>query len=159
KAGVGLIEGEGYIELLKGWDEENRAERRRREAEEEREKGGKGASPKVEASSAAGGNPVGDRRNAEAQAHIELAAPVTRDKDLPEPDPLKEAEKEKAFLITLEQSVELGLINSREYQSKKEDLYLSSLPVTLERFAFAPQFFALGQALYERNGAESPTGL
>src|SRR2546430_6264360 len=49
-------------------------------------------------------------------------------------------------LFRSEQAVELGLINSREYQDTREDLYLTALPVTMERFAFAAQFFAAGQA-------------
>ena len=42
-------------------------------------------------------------------------------------------------MLNLNQAVELGLINSREYQSAREDLYLLSLPVTLQRFSFAAQ--------------------
>lgn len=44
---------------------------------------------------------------------------------------------EKGFRIKLDQSVELGLFNSREFQDRREDLYLAALPVTLERFNFA----------------------
>ena len=39
-------------------------------------------------------------------------------------------------------ALQLGLINSRIYQSSIEDIYLSSLNVTLQRFAFEPQFTA-----------------
>ena len=49
---------------------------------------------------------------------------------------------EPAFLITLEQAVELGQFNSRELQDRREDLYAAALPVTLERFQFVPQVFA-----------------
>lgn len=52
---------------------------------------------------------------------------------------------EAPFLITLEQSLELSLFNSRDYHDRREDLYLAALPVTLERFNFATQF-GLGTA-------------
>jgi outer membrane protein TolC len=60
--------------------------------------------------------------------------------------------------LKLEQAVELGLINSREYQDTREDLYLTALPVTMERFAFAAQFFAAGQAIREWAGRRTPEG-
>jgi outer membrane protein TolC len=47
---------------------------------------------------------------------------------------------ERPFLLTLDQAAELSLFNSREFQSRREDLYLAALPVTLERFAFITQF-------------------
>jgi outer membrane protein TolC len=62
------------------------------------------------------------------------------------------------FLLKLEQAVELGLINSREYQTRREDLYLTALPVTLERFAFAAQWFGLITAIRERAGSDSVVG-
>ncbi|MFO0807255.1 MAG: TolC family protein [Gemmataceae bacterium] len=48
---------------------------------------------------------------------------------------------EKPFRIRLEQASELGVFNSREYQDRREDLYLSALGVSLQRFSFASQFF------------------
>jgi hypothetical protein len=64
----------------------------------------------------------------------------------------------RVFRIRLEQAAELGLINSREYQDRREDLYLAALPVTLERFAFAAQWFAAGQAIREWTGRGTPEG-
>jgi hypothetical protein len=46
------------------------------------------------------------------------------------------------FVITLEQSFNLALINSRTYQFNIENIYDAALNVTLQRFAFQPQFFA-----------------
>ena len=55
---------------------------------------------------------------------------------------------EAGFRIKMEQAVELGLFNSREFQDRREDLYLAALPVTLERFSFAAQgFFTEAAAL------------
>jgi outer membrane protein TolC len=62
------------------------------------------------------------------------------------------------YLLKLEQAVELGLINSREYQDAREDLYLTALAVTLERFGFAAQFFAAGQIIRQWSGAETAEG-
>lgn len=67
-------------------------------------------------------------------------------------------ERRDPYRINLEQSVELGLVNSREFQSRREDLYLTALPVTLERFAFSAQFFATEQAIRERSGRLTPEG-
>jgi hypothetical protein len=64
----------------------------------------------------------------------------------------------KPYMLKLEQAVELGLINSREYQDAREDLYLTALPVTLERFGFAAQFFAAGQIFRQWSGAETAEG-
>ncbi|HXG12198.1 MAG TPA: TolC family protein, partial [Gemmataceae bacterium] len=41
---------------------------------------------------------------------------------------------------------------------RREDLYLAALPVTLERFAFAAQWFATEEAIRERFGREAPGG-
>ena len=45
-------------------------------------------------------------------------------------------------MLGFNQAVELALFNSREYQAKKEGLYLVALLLTQERFSFAAQFFA-----------------
>ncbi len=99
-----------------------------------------------------------DRENRET-------APAPTGKKPPEPsssgvyrDPLASRNPAPPYRITLEQAVELGLINSREFQDRREDLYLSALPVTVERFAFAPQFFAFGEATRERLGKQFPDG-
>jgi hypothetical protein len=64
----------------------------------------------------------------------------------------------QGFLMTLEQSVELGLINSREYQSVREDLYLAALPVTQQRFSFAWQWAATENAVRNWAGAGATVG-
>jgi hypothetical protein len=48
----------------------------------------------------------------------------------------------KPYVITLEQAFQLALVNSRFYQFQLEQLYVASLQVTLQRFAFQPQFYA-----------------
>jgi outer membrane protein TolC len=44
--------------------------------------------------------------------------------------------------LTLAEALRIALENSRQYQLRKEDLYLSALSLTAERFAYVPQFFA-----------------
>lgn len=47
---------------------------------------------------------------------------------------------------------QLALLHSRDYQSQIEELYLSALDVTLERFAFDAQFFGGNSTLYTSQG-------
>ncbi len=91
--------------------------------------------------------------------------PITVDANLPSvkqvqylDEPKKNDSGENPFLLTMDQSIELGLVNSREFQSRREQLYLSALPVTLERFSFAAQFYDAHQGIYERTGAQLPPG-
>jgi outer membrane protein TolC len=58
----------------------------------------------------------------------------------------------KPFLFTWEQGLQLALFNSREYQTRREDLYLAALPVTLQRFTFAGQGVMAGTLIREHAG-------
>lgn len=71
---------------------------------------------------------------------------------LPPPD-APPGTPEHPYLINLEQCCELGLINSRDFQDQRENLYLTALPVTLQRFSFAAQLFALGNASFQNGGS------
>jgi hypothetical protein len=46
------------------------------------------------------------------------------------------------YVVTLQQAFTLALINARVYQLQLETLYNTALAVTLQRFAFQPQFYA-----------------
>lgn len=48
----------------------------------------------------------------------------------------------RPYKITMQQAFMLSLINSRFYQTNLEAVYSSALNVTLQRFAFEPQFYA-----------------
>jgi len=48
----------------------------------------------------------------------------------------------RPYKITMQQAFTLALINSRFYQTQLENLYSAALQVTLQRFAFQPQFYA-----------------
>jgi outer membrane protein TolC len=65
---------------------------------------------------------------------------------------------EQGFLINLEQACELSLFNSREYQDRREDLYASALPVTLERFSYVAQFSATENAIRAVTGRKTVDG-
>ena len=57
--------------------------------------------------------------------------------------------------LNQDKAVELALLNSREYQSAVEQLYLTALSLTLNRFDFATQWAAGLGAGYVRQGASS----
>jgi hypothetical protein len=164
KAGTGWVEGDGYLELMREWDAQNRAEAAA--DSDQNATGDKTGSepaekltvpPQPEAAPGAGDTPreaapsekpdSGKTESGEAPASSTTSLSTKGKPGAPRP-----------FLLKLEQSVELGLINSREYQDRREDLYLTALPVTLERFAFAPQFFAVGQAIRQWAGRQTPEG-
>src|SRR5262249_13191609 len=59
----------------------------------------------------------------------------------------------QGFRIKLNQAVELGLINSREFQDRRQDLYPAALPVTLERFNLPTQAFFTAQVVRDLTGS------
>ncbi len=132
KAGVGLVSGDAYLELLAGWDTENRANL-----------------PTDSVSSQA--SPFLAPADSPGQAKIEewTSTLLKRESELTGPRP---------FLINLDQALQMGLINSREFQDRREGLYLAALPVTLQRFAFAAQFVAAERTVRQWSGRESPDG-
>ncbi len=62
--------------------------------------------------------------------------------------------QQRGYRIRLHQAVELGLLNSREFQDRREDLYLAALAVSLERFNFAAQAFFTEQVFRRSIGRE-----
>lgn len=66
--------------------------------------------------------------------------------------------RDKPYLLNLDQCLELAVVNSREFQSRRENVYLAALPVTLQRFNFLPQFLATQNAVRQWSGAGSPEG-
>jgi outer membrane protein TolC len=160
-AGIALVEGAGYLELLDAWDKENRAEAAakpgagqgvERTQTETQEKGGR-PEPGVERTPESKKDSDGGAKKGDQKPYAgEAAASTTSLSSKPKPG------QRPPYLLKLEQAVELGLVNSREYQDRREDLYLTALPVTLERFSFAAQFFAAGQAIREWAGRQTPEG-
>jgi outer membrane protein TolC len=76
------------------------------------------------------------------------------------PDEIKAQEiiddrmRETRQTLTLAEALRIAVENNRQYQLRKEQLYLSALTLTRERFAYVPQFFA-GTAV---SGERSPNG-
>jgi hypothetical protein len=166
RGGAGRYEGQGYLDCLAAWDAQNRAEDA---VEEAKEKGQHAETGPAGASGAAG-----DPKTASGPNPAPDAGPKSS-QDAPAPggppgNPLGAvsggaagylqafASQDRPFRIRLEQAVELALFNSREFQFRREDLYLTALPVTLERFSFAAQAFASEQIIRESVGRDVPGG-
>jgi hypothetical protein len=155
KAGVARVEGSGYLELLAAWDTENRSEAAaagRKDGEDKRKTEMVGETlplPNEVKESQSTQKSDNQEDGKEAAAKVGAAGTTSLS---------SRPEAAKPYLLKLEQAVELGLINSREYQDAREDLYLTALPVTTERFSFAAQFFAAEQILREWAGKQTPGG-
>lgn len=128
KGGSGRHEGDGWLKQLQEWDAANRAEDAANGTENDN-------APPTSA-------PVKD-----GFTNVDGAT-----------DPAKEAyqqalqSNERGYRLRLDQAVELGLYNSREFQDRREDLYLAALPVTLERYSFTAQAFAAEEVIREVAG-------
>ena len=147
------VRGDGYLDCIAalGRREPGRG-RRRGQREKERQKGTEIAGPKAD-------SPTRSRRRAElAGPHGQgrLARPGTRGRRrrVGQLRPGRSPARTRPFRLRLEQAVELALFNSREFQDRREDLYLAALPVTLERYSFAAQAFAAEQIIRESIGRD-----
>ncbi len=143
-AGVAWVEGTGYLDAIKAWDAANR-EKRTADAEVP---DAPAPAPAVETKPADRSGertfpPPGVGTGRRPLQHLFDGSPE---------------QQQMGFLLTLDQAAELGLINSREYQSFREDLYLEALPVTQQRFSFAWQFAATESAVRQWAGVESAEG-
>ncbi len=63
-----------------------------------------------------------------------------------------DAPDEAPLVISLEKALEIAALNSRDYQTQKEALYLEALSLTLERHDFAPQLTGSADAGYDNTG-------
>ena len=61
-----------------------------------------------------------------------------------------------ARILRLEDALKIAIHYSRSYQSRKEQLYLSALSLTLARHQFTPIFSAGGNATYSAVATETP---
>ena len=69
-------------------------------------------------------------------------------------DPILPAADGAVGVITPRTAYQLALVNSRDYQDRKEGLYLAALDVTLEQYSFAPQWFMTWEGAFEHLGRE-----
>jgi hypothetical protein len=152
-AGIQYIEGTGYLDLMKQWDTENRAKIEKEQERLREERKGRSTARNTPEELTA------EEREAEIEREIEreLPPPVTTTRAL-NPTTPKTPECQRPFMLNLEQTAELGFLNSREFQAVREGLYLSALPVTTERFSFAAQPFLTETLVRERSGRLSIDG-
>ncbi|MFH1919372.1 MAG: hypothetical protein ABIP48_05725, partial [Planctomycetota bacterium] len=61
-------------------------------------------------------------------------------------------DEEGAIVLDREAAVQASLLHSREYQQELEDLYLSALDVSLQRFRFDTQFFGGNSTFFTAAG-------
>ncbi len=59
-------------------------------------------------------------------------------------------------VLDMRGAVELSLLNSTDYQQELEDLYLSALDVSFERFRFDAQFFGGSEVFLTADGKDRP---
>ncbi len=76
-----------------------------------------------------------------ARDDLLAALPGTESQGAPEETVSQEGEAEGPLVISLQKALERACLNSREYQTQKESLYLSALTLTLRRYEFNPHFF------------------
>jgi hypothetical protein len=144
--GIKYIEGDNYLDLMARWDMENRTRKIQEAAKEP-------ARDPCETERMVGEDKTPAELAVEIDAKIE--AELTQGLMKPPPPGQQQPPPMHPFLLTLEQVVELGFFNSREFQTEREELYLSALPVTLERFSFAAQPFLFGNIIRQRQGGTS----
>ncbi len=72
-------------------------------------------------------------------------------KDIPASELIEDRLQTNQRVLTVEGALGLAVTNSRTYQAAKETLYLTTLTLTGEEYAFGPQFFASFAASGERN--------
>ena len=69
----------------------------------------------------------------------------------------KDGESERgARILRLEDALNIAIHHSRSYQSRKEELYLSALSLTLARHQFTPLYSASGNGTYSATATETP---
>ncbi|HKB37496.1 MAG TPA: hypothetical protein VKD72_13700, partial [Gemmataceae bacterium] len=155
KSGVALMESTGYLDMMAAWDAENRAAEAAKQ-EQEKKEAGNGAARQEEGKKEGGNGAASPGTTPEKSPSYGTSGTTSDQSEFP--DPLDTTKGPRPFRMTLDQAVELGVINSREFQDRREDLYLQALPVTAERFAFSSQFFATEQLIRERLGKFFPGG-
>lgn len=151
KSGTAYVEGAGYLDLLSSWDTVNRAELLLKNKKDTSLASDDESGTSRRGAGFGSDSWESDSQLAKALGQQEGAIDIRGERESPQVQP--------AFRINLDQSSELGLINSREFQTRREEVYLAALPVTTERFGFTAQFFAREQALREWTGYDLPEGL
>jgi hypothetical protein len=156
KWGVGRYEGTGYLKSLEEWDDANRTEDASDETEKELAPYLPGATPPKGAGPGLPpppGSPAA-KGNQPLPAAVDATAALAGSAAAAYLSVLRS--DAKPFRLRIEQAMELGIFNAREFQDRREDLFLAALPVTLERFQFAAQAFAAETAVRSETGSQLP---
>jgi len=66
-----------------------------------------------------------------------------------------ELDKDGRLVLTPDKAVEVGILNSPNYQTQIENLYLASLTVTLDRFGFELQWFGTNDTTFTHFGSSA----
>jgi len=82
-----------------------------------------------------------DRLLEEKAPDLEAVIPAELPPPVPEPPP-------DAVRLTMADALRVAVASSRTYQGRKEDVYLTALALTLERYLFRPHPFATGTVDY-----------
>ncbi len=69
----------------------------------------------------------------------------------------EEATPEQVVVISLEKALQIATLNSRDYQTQKEALYLTALALTLERYRFDSQWFWILSGRYDNTNLGDTT--
>jgi len=160
-AGIARVEGTGYLDLIALWDRENREKLAQREAEEKKENAPSAGDQKggaEESSAEPPGGPEVVPAAGQAGEKVDVVAPIAKGPAEAATGTSLDISKRRPYLLTLEQAADLGMFNSREYQDRRENLYLAALPVSLQRFAFGAQAFLAEQAIRSYSGRDTPGG-
>lgn len=149
--GYGYWQGTGYLELMRRWDVQNRAAEEQAEAAEKEEAEGEPEAKLM------GEDKTFAQRAQEIETNIEaeLAGPIVNNDPLSPSLTNVQPSVNKPFLLNLAQVTELGFLNSPEFQALREQLYLTALAVTAERFAFIAQPFVTEQLIRQRAGTQT----
>lgn len=70
--------------------------------------------------------------------------------EVPVDEIVRQRQEPGQMFLTIEQALDLAIKNSREYQTQKEQLYLTALTLTGERYEFSPRFFARSAGEFTR---------
>ena len=89
---------------------------------------------------------------------INTAYSNRKPKEIPPSELIDDRLQTNQRVLTVEGALDMAVTNSRSYQSAKETLYLTTLTLTGEKYAFGPQFFATSTAAGERNAAGETVG-
>ena len=73
---------------------------------------------------------------------IETRYSNRKPEDIKAQEIIEDRTREAKRTLTLPDALRIAIENNRQYQLRKEQLYLSALTLTRERFAYVPQFFA-----------------